>query len=310
MRSKSPALPLLSFELTNLASDEELFEDDPLDYIRRDLEGSDSDTRRRSASDFVRGLMDYFERSVTVIVNDYITHYLADYASNPQNNWRSKDTALFLFSAIAIKSNTAKGGVTSTNLLVDVVQFWTGNALEEFSKRAAHPVLQADYIRYIYVFRNQLTREQLRTIMPYLVAYLATEDYVVYTYAAVTLDRLLLLKREDGPVFTKTDLGPVLQELLGSMFQRIEVDPRPEKLAENDFLMKCSLPDVWVLMIGMMRVMVTSREALEPFMQVSTQHLIGILGEISKNPSNPRFNHYLFECLAALIRYSQSLFMG
>jgi len=32
-----------------IASDEELFEDDPLDYIRRDLEGSDSDTRRRSA---------------------------------------------------------------------------------------------------------------------------------------------------------------------------------------------------------------------------------------------------------------------
>lgn len=59
-------------------------------------------------------------------------------------------------------------------------------------------------------------------------------------------------------------------------------------------------------MTGMMRVMVTSREVLEPYMQVSTQHLIGILGEISKNPSNPRFNHYLFECLAALIRCDPS----
>lgn len=139
-----------------LATDEELFEDDPVDYVRRDLEGGDSDTRRRSASDFVRGLMDYFERNVTLIVNDYINHYLADYAKNPSANWRSKDTALFLFSAIAIKSSTAKGGVTSTNLLVDVCQFWSGNALEEFSKRAAHTVLKADYIRYIYVFRNQV----------------------------------------------------------------------------------------------------------------------------------------------------------
>ena len=139
-----------------VAADEELFEDDPLDYIRRDLEGSDSDTRRRSASDFVRGLMEYFERNVTLIVNDYISHYLAEYAKNPGANWRAKDTALFLFSAIAIKSSTAKGGVTSTNLLVDVCQFWTGNALDEFTKRAAHQVLQADYIRYIYVFRNQV----------------------------------------------------------------------------------------------------------------------------------------------------------
>lgn len=127
-----------------------------MDYIRRDLEGSDSDTRRRSASDFVRGLMDYFEKSVTLIVNDYINHYLDEYAKSPAQNWRSKDTALFLFSAIAIKSSTVQGGVTSTNILVDVCQFWNRNALQEFTGKSSHPVLQADYIRYIYVFRNQV----------------------------------------------------------------------------------------------------------------------------------------------------------
>ena len=142
--------------MTMRTSDEELFEDDPLDYIRRDLEGSDSDTRRRSASDFVRGLMDYFEKNVTLIVQDYINHYLAEYSKNPVQNWRSKDTALFLFSAIAIKSSTGQQGVTSTNILVDVCQFWTGNAQQEFVERSCHPVLQADYIRYIYVFRNQV----------------------------------------------------------------------------------------------------------------------------------------------------------
>jgi exportin-2 (importin alpha re-exporter) len=142
---------------SNVVADEELFEDDPLDYIRRDLEGSDSDTRRRSASDFVRGLMDHFEKLVTLIVNDYINHYLAEYAKSPSQNWRSKDTALFLFSAIAIKSSTAQGGVSSTNILVDVCQFWTDNAQSEFAQGTSHPVLQADYIRYIHVFRNQVS---------------------------------------------------------------------------------------------------------------------------------------------------------
>jgi exportin-2 (importin alpha re-exporter) len=56
-------------------------------------------------------------------------------------------------------------------------------------------------------------------------------------------------------------------------------------------------------MIGVMRVMTVSRDTLAPFLQVSIQHLLSILAEISKNPSNPRFNHYLFECIAALIRY-------
>jgi exportin-2 (importin alpha re-exporter) len=56
-------------------------------------------------------------------------------------------------------------------------------------------------------------------------------------------------------------------------------------------------------MVGLMRVFIVSRDTIEPLLGVSTQHLVGILVEISKNPSNPRFNHYLFECLSALIRY-------
>lgn len=40
--------------LTATEADEELFEDNPTDYIRKDMEGSDQDTRRRSASELVR----------------------------------------------------------------------------------------------------------------------------------------------------------------------------------------------------------------------------------------------------------------
>ncbi|KAI9876871.1 MAG: importin-alpha export receptor, partial [Watsoniomyces obsoletus] len=45
--------------LPNIAlrdSDVEMFEDEPIEFIRRDLEGSDSETRRRAASDFLREL--------------------------------------------------------------------------------------------------------------------------------------------------------------------------------------------------------------------------------------------------------------
>jgi len=80
----------------------------------------------------------------------------------------------------------------------------------------------------------------VRGILPTLVTYLSSQEFVVYTYAAVTLERILLLKREEGAVFTKTDLAPLLQDLLGSLFTLIEKDPEPEKLAENDFLMRCT----------------------------------------------------------------------
>lgn len=47
-----------------LASDEELFEDNPDEYIRRDIEGSDVDTRRRAACDLVKVLTQYFEQQI------------------------------------------------------------------------------------------------------------------------------------------------------------------------------------------------------------------------------------------------------
>lgn len=56
--------------------DEELFEDDPIEYIRRDLEGSDSDTRRRAASDFVRALCEPFETQLTQLFGEYIGQYM------------------------------------------------------------------------------------------------------------------------------------------------------------------------------------------------------------------------------------------
>jgi len=45
-----------------VASDEELFEDNPEEYIRRDIEGSDVDTRRRAACDLVKALSKEFEQ--------------------------------------------------------------------------------------------------------------------------------------------------------------------------------------------------------------------------------------------------------
>jgi len=85
-----------------------------------------------------------------------------------------------------------------------------------------------------------LTIEQLRSILPLLISYLSKTEFVVHTYAAVTLERIFFLKRDNSIVFTKADLSsPLLQDLLGSLFGLIERDPAPEKLAENDFLIKC-----------------------------------------------------------------------
>ncbi len=52
-----------------------------------------------------------------------------------------------------------------------------------------------------------------------------------------------------------------------------------------------------------MRVIITARQALTPSYVTVLGHLTKILAEISKNPSNPKFNHFTFESISALVRF-------
>lgn len=52
-----------------------------------------------------------------------------------------------------------------------------------------------------------------------------------------------------------------------------------------------------------MRVIITARQSLTPVYEAILTRLVNILGEISKNPSNPKFNQYCFESVSALIRF-------
>jgi hypothetical protein len=51
-----------------------------------------------------------------------------------------------------------------------------------------------------------------------------------------------------------------------------------------------------------MRVLVTGRQTFTPVYQAVLQRLVNILGIVSKNPSNPNFDQYTFESIAALLR--------
>ena len=52
----------------NFLGDCEAFEDNPLEYLRRDIEGSDAETRRRVACDLVEKMTRQFDNEVTRLV--------------------------------------------------------------------------------------------------------------------------------------------------------------------------------------------------------------------------------------------------
>ncbi|KAI9802851.1 MAG: importin-alpha export receptor [Piccolia ochrophora] len=277
-------------------SDLELFEDEPIEFIRRDLEGSDSDTRRRAATDFLRQLMEQFEKRVTDVVSRYIDHFIAEFSQNPRESWKSKDAAVYLFSAIAAKGvMTASQGVKSTNALVDVVDFFQKNIASDLAAESGtEPILKVDAIKYLYTFRSQLNKSQWHAAFPLLIQHLTSPHYVVYTYAAITLERILFLTTDSRePVFSKSDVAPMSGDLLEHLFQLIQKDPAPPKVQENEFLMRC-----------VMRVLIVIKDAIVPISDKVVNHLVNITLVVSSNPSNPRFYYYHFEAIGAVIRFA------
>ena len=90
--------------------DEEVFESNPVEYIRRDAEGSDSDTRRRASADLVRSLVERFPSEVTQLFTGYVKGMLAEYAANPGANWKAKDTAIYLVLALTVQVGREREG--------------------------------------------------------------------------------------------------------------------------------------------------------------------------------------------------------
>ncbi|KAK3365874.1 CAS/CSE protein [Lasiosphaeria ovina] len=272
-------------------SDLEMFEDEPIEFIRRDLEGSDTDSRRRAATDFLRKLLDNFEMLVTKVVSEYINYYL----ETGKSNWKAKDTAVYLFLAIAAKGAvTTAQGVKTVNSHVNVVDFFSQHIASDLLGEGVEPISKVDAIKYLHDFRSQLSKSQWEGAIQPLIQNLNSENYVVYTYAAIAVERVLFLTNEQGEhILPRADIQPYARALLQHLFTLVEKDTSPAKLQENEFLMKC-----------IMRVLIVIKDGvLECDIESVLDHLIKITNVIKQNPSNPRFYYYHFEAIGALVRF-------
>lgn len=93
--------------------DIEQFEDDPLEFIRLDLSlssaGTDLATRRQAAADVLQALVGSgYEAEATEIVGSWIGTGLSEYEGNKADNWKSKDSAVYLLTAVATRGSTTQ----------------------------------------------------------------------------------------------------------------------------------------------------------------------------------------------------------
>lgn len=267
--------------------DEELFEDDPEEYIKRDIEGSDVETRRRAACDLVKALSKYLEAELVEELGLHITEMLNAYQLDKKLHWRKKDLAIFLYSSLAIKGSTRQSGTVSISryTYIEDPYIWPG-IVEELADDSSLPILKADALRYITIFRNYIRVETLYSCLPLIVKHITSNSMVVKTYASITLEKLLTLRDKSQPAATALRpelIDPNLGELLGLLMDALD---------DNEHVMRAV----------MRLISFPNLKSMPDQLPHIIPRLANILISVAQNPSKPYFNHYLFETFALTIR--------
>ena len=310
-------LPALSLRPDGI----ELFETNWVEYVRRDAEGADADTRRRAAAELARALVEKFPRGAGLLFSRAVQRLLGEAQAAVPVAWRAKDAALYLVMALMAKRErapvvsaaAAASSSTSTPSVVDVPSFFAAHVAPELASRASAPpeasasaiggpgadVLAADALRFLSSFRHLLPAADLAAAMPALVALLRVEAAVVHSYAAIAIERLLAPQRGvaaaaarapavvSPPLVPREVLRPQLQPLLSALFAAFEL---PDS-SENEYLMRC-----------VARTLAAAGPDVGPFAPHALTQLARMALEAAANPSHPLFNHYLFESVAVLVR--------
>ncbi|XP_052163745.1 exportin-2 [Oryza glaberrima] len=273
--------------------DEELFEGNWVEYVRRDAEGSDADTLRRAACRLLRGLAANYREQVAALVSAQVQQMLAAYAADRTNNWKEKDAAIYLVISLMQKPGATGGGTP----VVDMESFFTSVIVPELQAPdwESEPMLKATVLRFLKEFKDQIPKSTALALLPSVIRFLIHESNVVHSYAATFIENLLIIKDmvpvpsanviTRAPRYVAADINPYAQPIVQNLSKALSF---PESY-ENPYLMKC-----------LMRVLGIANIAGQIVHEI-TARLVGILMEVCNNPKNPDFNHYLFEALAAVI---------
>ncbi|KAJ1508459.1 importin-alpha export receptor [Coelomomyces lativittatus] len=272
--------------MTLRPSDEEAFEDDPIQFVLRNIEGAEVDTRAHAASELVKSLMEFFESPMMAICEKHLVESLNAYYAHPTTEYKKKDLAITLYIAASSKHRLQKDttGFFSGTSAFNILHFCQTHIITDLQPQAqVHPILIMDALKFLNVFRFQIDASHSVNLLKMVASHLTLSPHGIHLWAAMVCERYLSL-------LPPTEAAPAAVSVARLMIPSLMKETVPTKLQENDVLLKT----IW-------RSMKLGYLDVEEIMKLSV-HCFTL---VSTHPSSPKFIHYLFECMALLIREVQ-----
>jgi exportin-2 (importin alpha re-exporter) len=279
--------------------DIELFEDEPLEWVRKDVEGSSSagDSRRASATELIRGLLTFHQAVLLPLLLGQVTKLLQmSSQGHSGESWKYKDAAIFLFTAASSSGSIVTAhGISQVNAVVqgELQAFFEGYILPELIN-ASHELVLVDSLGFLVAFRHHLQVDTLVKALPLVVSLLSSSkisNEAVSTSAAIAIDRLLSLPsgKEANGALAQTAASSC-EQIVSSLLSCLNSSGS----IGNEFIIK-----------ALLRLILVARQNFAPHYAQLLAPLNAILQQLLLSaPSNPKFNHYLFESIAFLTRFS------
>ncbi|XP_010513155.1 PREDICTED: exportin-2-like [Camelina sativa] len=250
--------------------DERIFERNYMEFIHRDLDASGS--RRRIASELLNGLASNYEMQVHGVVVHELQKIHSCFSENPTARWRSKVCLIDL--VIALDNDV---------LRLAFQRIILSDLLEHIS---SEPMLMAGSLKFLAMYAGHVRKPIGIKLFEILTQLLQEKSNVVHSYAARCIEKLVLVKEENGE--SRYLAGDFHAELIiTNLFAALKLAGSEE----NHYVMKCIM-----LVLGVSEI---STESTGSYILALTSMLTEVFCRSSKNPL---FKEFVFESISVLLQ--------
>eukprot|EP00922_Rhytidocystis_sp_ex-Travisia-forbesii_P029117 GHVS01042630.1.p1 GENE.GHVS01042630.1~~GHVS01042630.1.p1 ORF type:complete len:1199 (-),score=206.97 GHVS01042630.1:370-3906(-) len=284
-------------------SDLEGMEDNPHEFLRRHMEGADTHTRRSAAIDLIRATSKFSSAQLSGILLQFIKALCEAARTSVGHSEQLKDACTAL--VIGLATHATEAHITQQF----VEHYFEIELLKELENQSTDRKLaKSAAMRFVTTFRRVMSSQSLQAVLPLVVSQLAQPDPVVHSYAATCIERLLTVReplansstsasvmRPATVVGSPTKLQPadVKHVLLKSLEPLLLLVRTNRGIRENEYVMKC-----------VMRIFTFLKKESGDAAVSTVEILVQVVKDVATSLSNPTYNHYLFEAIAACLKAS------
>uniref|UniRef100_A0A0K0FY09 Exportin-2 n=1 Tax=Strongyloides venezuelensis TaxID=75913 RepID=A0A0K0FY09_STRVS len=278
--------------------DVETFEDDPAEYLKKDLEGGDTHTKRRGAADLLKILSTDYPAQVTPIVQELLKEFVGAFTANRKGNWLQKEITFSMITSMLIRGETARMGATKVTDFVNLDDFYSQYVRPEIVESLPDelPIITCSALKFAFTFRHKLQPLALKELVsgPVVGRLLASKNQIIHWYTGNMIDKILNTKTRDNKLlFTNSDVDT--PALIGSIAQILEL----KSTSITPYVIK-----------ALMRVL----NFMDDSTAAGADNIINALAKLSftalKQSANPVYIHYIFECMCVVIKKAYSRVAG